>query len=279
MTARWEKLGLTPQAMADRVSENQRQIESWMGRYVDKVGESTPSSPALPSDYGRQDDLLIHVDVLQLTHLQVIHNFGNAAEHLALSSALAVDYFHGPWRDDTTVENEKCDRARCRQLVHWFDEFRMGMMSALLARRSDDVLRLAQFVDVDLPEEDGSWYRTKADNQAYVVLACFVRDDSLSGCAELIKMLRAVRNRRPKIILACLEAIAAKDAVVCSKELTHLLRMYRDTEFSPVGKRIVTSWDATILWNLAGWKGLTLAACADELMNFVITRESLGVDC
>lgn len=278
LSTRLQRLDIQTQWITNIMKLIAGHLEPWFGRYHDTCGPSTKESPTLPSDYGRQRDLLAFFDILQLTHLEYPHGFGDARTHLDAASALAVDYFHGAWRDNSTIDYETCDRARCRQLTKWFDELRMGMMFALLARRSEDIVRLAQFVDVDLPEEEGAWNRTKDDNRTYMVVAAFIRDGSLTDCAELVDTVRSSSKRRPKLILASVEAIAAADTTEFSKELEKLLKMYRDTEFSPRDNRMVASWDATILWNLAGWKALTPDECSEGLMDFVITRKSLGID-
>ena len=268
---RWERLGLSAISCQERLDRIVRDFE-WEGRYVDKI-----SPPALPSQFGRDRDLLLYYDILQLRHLEWLQVIRDAEVTLGQMSKLAVDYFCGAWRDSLMHDGVVLDRQGTRTTFEWFDPLRLGLVASLLLRGNEDLRAIVDFVGPDLRRDDGAWDRTKDDNQFYCALAAFIREGNLSGCKDVVSQVAKSRSRRPRMMVACLVSIASASRDRFATEFAGVVKLFRDFEFAGDQGRVVASWDATVLWNLACMRGLDPHAASDELMDFVITRSSLGL--
>ena len=271
---RWQRLGLQESSLRAEIESIEKR-KAKIGRYADNVG---PGERGRSSDWGRQRDLLAYYEQLQTYHLEFPGPFDKPDQLVRTMSQLAVEYFFGDWHDTVWHESgRKLSRDQCRKKLDWIDEFRLGMMAALLARRAEDQSQLARYPDTDLPTDDGGWERTKEDNQFFIILARFIRDGDLSDCKRLITALNKSRKRRPRLLLHTLLAIVdGKEETAC-QQLGKYMRLFASGELD-LDTRVVTSLEGSILWNLADISGLALSELDEPSMDLIMTHESLNLN-
>ncbi|QDU31053.1 hypothetical protein ETAA8_62060 [Anatilimnocola aggregata] len=247
----------------------------FIGRYKDNPGQ--PSDYGFfSSDFAREHDLSLYFDVIHLAH------FGVEDPHLRIpvviptAARLACDYFLGDWRENTIVYYEPCDRQKCREVLNWVDEFRMGVLSALLARDYEVLAAICSYVKDDLPPDDGAWRRTIADRRALYFLAEVLPHFVLAHWAA-VPPTSTLNKPRAAALQRGIQCIAAGDPVACAKYVTKLVREFIRLDFRPRHSRVPVSWDASILFAAAGlrWPNGLQLPC--EVMDFILTKESVGL--
>lgn len=221
-----------------------RRLLEWGGRWVDKIGPSTEANPALPSAFGRTQDLFELFKLLEVEYL-LPGRTGESLESLAQQVAsLAEDYFFGAWRA-TAPNPTDLDRQ-------WFDEFRFGMLAGSLLPDPHLFQRIIQFPTADLPHDEGGWDRTAADSQLYVALCASLR-------AGQIQELPAPRGQRPKALRPIIASIFGKDAKAFDKAFASYLKWYRGNEHENRGNMLICL-DGSILLQVARLSGVDISA-------------------
>ena len=274
---RWQLLGIPVLFMERRVADVLDQLKDY-GLYLDNGGIYT-------SAYGRRLDLMYHIDLLQLFHLQfpVPPSLSLKLEQMA---ELGKDYFTGAWRGRafevaSLIGLDKpgleiFDATASRQHFRWFEELRWALLANLLLGRGDDLVGICDYVQPDLFFDEGGFDRSKADNAAYQLVAKHLRREVICLDDAAVKLVETSRGRRAKLIWKTLQAAQVGDVRIVSKSIQGILEIFRDKEFDPDG-RALTSWDASILWNIAEAVNCQPVNVPEELRNFVITRASLGI--
>lgn len=272
---RWQRLGISEAQLKEAagiIGEDLTEV----GRYVDKGFEGEEASS---SDWGRTMDLLTYFIAVEMRHLQFPNRFGDPEPHLISMSKLAVDYFFGNWREHFWNDDSRrhVDAAKCRKKLYWFYELGHGLWSSLLGRQEKELRQLVQYPETDLkPDQVAMLRRSEDDHHFLIVLARFIRDGSLSKSARLVGTVQKSRQRRPRMLLDCLTAIADENVENLGKALKTFMAFYKAMELDTHTSSI-TSVDGSILWNLAELRGLAPPRLEESLMDLIVTRESLGL--
>jgi len=269
---RWMRLGITEEHHSKTVKSINLDLKN-EGNYVDRKAFGHHFS-----DIGRQNDLFSNLNILQLLHLQYEDAFKTTHETLEFMSNLVVDYFLGDWRDNACCsDGEGMTRDECRKELEWQDPLREGLVAITVSQDNENLEKLCTYPEEDLFFDEGSWDRTKDDNTCFIVLARFIRDKSLDSSQELVTRLEKSRRKRPKLFIAVLKAIAEHDKDRIRATMLDYMKQYIKVELDKDVSMIV-SIDGTILWNLAVMKCGELEPLDQELMDFIITQESLGLN-
>lgn len=277
----WRRIGLTPKNCQERIESIESGLKRW-GRYNDIYGPTTPENPTTESYVGRSRDLFCCFEQIQLAHLGVPHLLGESRKIIETAAQLGVDLFCGSWRDHALLHSGKVlNRKQCRaEFDQWIDSFRIALFFALINQNQQQAAQIASYIGDDLDPDEGSWDRVENDRLAYWLISEFVgQNKAPKKAADTIKKGRA---KRPKLLLALLEAIQQQDAAAFDKPLGELVKLFRDNEMKLTKRdintvRIVTSIDASVMWNLARFNGLEVGALADDVADHVITSESVAI--
>ncbi len=210
------------------------------GRWIDKVGPSTPDNPALPSDFGRTTDIFEYFR-LMLVEYRMPGRTGQRLDELAQKvAALVEEFFLGEWRQ--SFDNPEKLRYQ------WFDELRFGMLAGLLLQDQSLFRRIIPFPVADLPHDDGAWDRTVSDNQVYKTLCA-----SLQTGEE--QPVPALRGKRPKALQQVISAIFQRDNKLFLKAWNSYLNWYKKCEHEDRGNMLICL-DGSILLLIAKAYGL-----------------------
>lgn len=181
---------------------------------------------------------------------------------IPVGSALAVDYFCGPWRDayqpwdddETTI----WDRKTCRAEFQWVDPYRDGLICAFYIDDRAAVMKILSYTAGGaLGEDEGTLDRTADDCAFYELLGAYgVGDTSLMQ--RQLDVVRNSKRRRVKLLTAMFESMLGGDAKIFAKATNKYLAGYMKTEHRTNRLDAAISLDGTIMWHLA-----KLAGCAD----------------
>jgi hypothetical protein len=151
-------------------------------------------------------------------------------------AAMAVEYFFGSWREDFEYSNwadepvEHWDAAKCRAGLAWFDAWREGLFCACVADDADALAALWRWPGADLAHDEGSWDAPQQENDFHVLLALTVRDEKADERGRLHKRIKESRRQRPKLWLAGLDAIVARDPAAVVAALRQMLAYGSDRD-------------------------------------------------
>lgn len=243
-----------------------------LGRFVDLVG---PETPGARFSEDREEDCFAYLSILQLQHLEFPHDLGRAEEIVKDMREATLDYFFGDWRDKAWTSEGKFNRKKCRKQLDWTDPFREGCLANVLARSEGGLSKLCTYIGDDLAADEGFWDRTKDDCLGFAVLAKFIASGSLDS-SEATRLARS-RRKRPKLFLDVLRAIENGDAAAFRTSMESYMRQYMTVEIE-ADTLMVASVDGSFLWGLAEMRLPAVDQLDEDLMELVITRQSLGID-
>ena len=272
---RWKRLGITEEHHSKNVASINLNLEN-EGIYGDKQEDQRPGIQY--SDSGSQNDLFANLRILQLHHLQYEHSYKTSNETRLFISNLVVDYFLGDWRENARCFSgwEGMTREECRKELEWQDPLREGLVAITVSQDQENLKKVCTYLDEDLFFDEGSWDRTKDDNTCFIVLAKYISDKSLDHCQELVERLEKSRRKRPKLFIAVLKAIAEHDKARIRATMSDYMKQYVKVELDK-DVSIIVSIDGSILWNLAVMQSGELEPLDQDLMDLIITQESLGL--
>jgi hypothetical protein len=276
-TRRWQRIGLQEGNLRE-ATEFLSEDFSKISQDAQDADQADEEESAYASDWDRQRELRTYYYLAETRHLEYPIPFAEIGASLDSLSQQAVNYFFGDWREKCwhVETNGYIKKSQCRKKLGWIDELRLGLWGALIARRKPDLKQLAIYVDTDLPTDEGARDRTADDNRFFIVLARLIRNGSLASSAKLISTLQKSRQRRPKMLLECLTAIADGNAEKLGSSLEKYMKFFKSMELD-LNVSIVTSLEGSILWNLAEIRGLAPPKLDESLMDLIVTRESLGL--
>jgi len=276
----WRRIGTTFKNCRERIEEIEKDMKLW-GRYNDVYGPTSFENPTVESRDGRSRDLFICYEQIQLTHLGVEHSFGTSREISETASQLGVDLFCGSWRDHALFHSGKVlNREQCRtKFDQWLDDYRISLFFAFLSQNRSHAEQVSSYIGDDLYPDEGVWDRVEADRMVYWLISEFVGQNKAP--ANALEKIEKGRQKRPKQMLEILQAIERRDPAAIEKPMRELIKLFRTNDMK-LGKRdintirIVTSIDASVMWNLARMCGLEVNMPSEEVALHVITRESVG---
>ncbi|MEQ8637590.1 hypothetical protein [Gimesia maris] len=273
---RWKSFGFTDGFLSDTIKAIDTDLVH-EGVYADRPEDQIPG--VRYSDAGRRADLFANLSILQLYHLQYEHSYKTVNETLLFMSNLIVDYLLGDWRQNASCLSgwEGMTRDECRNELGWIDQLREGLVAIVLSQDNENLRKACEYPDEDLFFDEGSWDRTKDDNTCFIVLARYIRDKSLDSSQELVARLEKCRRKRPKLFIAVLKAISEHDKARIRATIMDYMKQYVKVELDK-DVSIIVSIDGSILWNLAVMQCGELEPLDQELMDLIITQESLGLN-
>jgi hypothetical protein len=165
-----------------------------------------------------------------------------------------IFYFYGPWRDKFNYLLEDYDRAIARQRLPWIDYFREGLSVALSLQDWPSAGRLLDWVDTDLPVDEGTSDRSSEDNAYYMSLVLRFRSEAQEKISTQLALVETSRRQRVKLLAAAANALLIQDRKEFVSKLTVYLKYYCRTELHNNRVDLGICADANILWHLARYR-------------------------
>jgi hypothetical protein len=172
-----------------------------------------------------------------------------------------------------------------RQKIGWVYTFREGLLAALLLNDRDSAQKMLDWVQIDACRDKSRSAQVDPSHVEYfMLLGYFFQTGHLDNVESLKEAVRKGRCKRTQMLLDCLERIVTKDV----KKFVALFEKYLKYAFksnllfshpdSPRSPAALTDIDSCIIWAVALRSGLTLPELPDELMDYVIRPQTLGLD-
>lgn len=225
----------------------------------------------LSHESGRSLDIANMENILLLEHLEIPHPFPNPRKCVSIGAKLAEDYLFGDWRKAYFRFGETLDEAQCREQLSWVDEFRSGLLLALIVNDSEIAKTLSSYLEGVVreadPDEDGDYL---------TLLAHLISGEPSTKYPGLLAQIEHGRRKQPRLLLKAALAWEEQDGFEFQKALIEVIKHFRSKNFDPKSFVHSASVDGSILWNLARLSGLKFEPLREELMEYIITDKSLS---
>lgn len=257
----WQRLGLDPKRAA-----------AYLGAARDRFPKEFPYDKWGAQDSARQSGIFYRLNLFILGAVGFSHAEDDLAdwrERGAEIPPLGVEYFYGPWREGHEEFGEKLTSVRARQVLGWMEPYRRSLMAALCLDAHDDLAKLLEWPEPDLPDDEGTTDRTPGDKAFHILLARWLRGESIDQ-PDLRQTVSKGTRRRPKLLLATLDALMAGDVDQARAALAKFLQNYKKTEFRVDRVDFAISLDGTVLWHAARHRGIYLGPLAPDLSDLVV---------
>jgi hypothetical protein len=224
-------------------------------------------------DSARRDDIFFLFWLLLLEHFQFPHQIPDVHKYMKLLVKLSCDFFSGNWIDYPVT----LDPISFKKEMSWVDTFRRGVLVALILCDEKSITNIASWTDGDYSNDELDY--SKADIEYYVTLGQFLKGKNLSELKQQIDTIKKQSRKRPKLLLEVLEAIVCQDNSIFLNRFLEYCKYFDkkecDKEDFLLFKNINT--DGSILWNLAKTQGLEIPELPEEIMDRIMTCESIGL--
>jgi hypothetical protein len=202
---------------------------------------------------------------------------------------LAIEYFFGDWREgyadrapDGGIsmywDEEKWSREKCRKKMDWIRGFHRSLLCTLLIDNIDFARHIAKWVDEDLWDTYLNEDSTVEDVYYFTILGKIICGESWEICTSITEKILKSHRRRPKLLLDVLESIVKKDDIAFEKTIHKYLKHFLKNEIKIDGwYEGVISIYASVLWNYARLEGIKLPLFSEEIMDRIITPQSVGL--
>ncbi|MDR1291655.1 MAG: hypothetical protein LBK06_10690 [Planctomycetaceae bacterium] len=183
-------------------------------------------------------------------------------------ATISIDYF---WQLDNK------SGKYIRQSVEWAFVYPMSLMCSLWLAEETSIFRIAEWSNETIeyqPDADMS----KMDTLFFIILSRFICSGTLSNNKHLIEIIRSNKARRPKLLVDVLEAIEQKDTLLFQNTLEKYIKHYIKNEVDSNSIEGSISLYASLVWETARYEGLVLPSFPEDIMDRIVTRESIGCD-
>jgi hypothetical protein len=171
---------------------------------------------------------------------------------------LLRDLFFGEWRkrgfpaDQRTFADEKHIRTK----KPWLYEYRRALFWSLVLGDETALMAFAKYAGDDCADESISTDFKASDRAWYIMLARFVRGEHPSVMRPSAELIESERKKKPKLMLACLIAIATRNQQGLTDALSAYLKYFKAHEFPGPAIDDKLSIDGSILVHVAERAGM-----------------------
>ena len=217
-------------------------------------------------------------ELARMTHLQYELPFGDTLPYIKKGRDVAIEYFYGNWRESyQKFPASIYTRDDCRKELRWDEEFQHGILCALWIGDEKNLAKLASWVDDDLVDY-GIYDCSEVDAWFLVLLAKFLKGESLQTNSHIVEIIRKKNRRRPKLLLDVLESIE-NVPIRFGEVLAKYVKYYVKSEFNPeeTSPLDCVSKMASVLWATAKRVDVVMPLLQEEIMDRIMTSESIGL--
>lgn len=181
--------------------------------------------------------------------------------------ALCSVFLFGEWQF-TTIWNDSgklLTKEKAKKIVDWYDPVRLGILASIIIGDNESLKKFAAYPTKDSRKDSGHREITKEDGTLMMVLANWFLDDKMSSSTSILNGIRLSNRRKPKYLLACLDAADQKDYSAFLQALKNYVKLFfeQDAEKGKASMASQVSLEASILF-----------ACARK--NQTVTNENIS---
>lgn len=263
---RWARINMSGEAIV-AIARNAREYLPETGRYN--------IAPNVGAMY--RTDISVFTGIVFLHHLQAPNPPGEGGAVFARKAAqVSVRYFFGDWRKAYATGGERWNEAECRRRWNWYDEYRCGLLCALVVDEEPALAEILRWPEEDLPHDGGAWDAPREENYFQSLLALTLRQANAAGQQRLREQIVGGRRVRPKLLVQGLDAIYLDDASGFLHVLEKLLAYHLKHEFQPDNDFRAILHEGSILFHVARRRGVTLPPLPANLQDRIVTAETIA---
>jgi hypothetical protein len=214
---------------------------------------------------------------------------------LKLITSSMLEYLYGDWRSKCSWHYFNYDSPEgppyltvdeTRQKMSWVYRFRYGLLDSLLLDDDSSTTKILDWIQPDVQRDSNRSAQTDPSDVEYLMMFrhvfCGNKSDDVSSLKQAIMSQR--RCKRTKMLLGCLESIQENDAKTFLKRFVNYMKHAQKSNLlfydprSPRSPAALVDIDSCLVWTLAFKLGLDLPILAEELMDYVICPQTLGLD-
>ena len=232
----------------------------------------------------REDDVYYCLEILSANHLQ-LPGTHSPEQWLERGIDCARHHFLDEWEIDGDPRHclvwEKREKPRELQ---WYKAFSRGLILLLLSDERGE--RFDEFCCWPWAELEPEYAGMGDDLEVeiaymFIIIAAAFRSEPMEGFDELLDKMQKCRLRRPKLLLKSWEAVLAKDQKAfdqaMAKSIQHCIKSKnKDPRSAMMEERL--AFPQTAICLAAQRLGLSFPDLPRELANYIMTRESIGLD-
>ncbi|MGL4513383.1 MAG: hypothetical protein ACRCT8_09860 [Lacipirellulaceae bacterium] len=222
----------------------------------------------------RQGDVSAALELCLLVHLEVGATGFDLRHYVEQGSLVAIDYFYGEYLR-TDEDAARMMRKAPDSTLDWFVVCHRGLLLAMLAQDREAERRLLEWVEPWLPFDDSG--KATPEDDAYLKLLAEHLREGRFVTMPLRDAIVANRSKRPKLLLACLEAVQAGDGVAFAKGFREYLAYFLKSDFGDGGFTGRFSVDGSILVEVARRAGIEPTGLSEKESALLMTRQTLGL--
>lgn len=261
--SRWQRLGLDHESMMKGVANVSAAVSKWI-----KIEPGWDASACL--SFTVRDDTAIAC----YAHLELAR-VGDPGQLGRRVPPTAVEYFFGQWRQNYEWAGAIMPPEQIRARKPWFDTYREGLLMGLCFDDAESVRKLVQWPARDLWVDDGAFDLSKEDNYFIMLLSLFIREDHPDEQERLRELIRKGRRKRPKLLLATLEAIAHENLNEFRKALAAVADYHGHKEFWPDHSLQAVMVEGSMLWHVARQRGMICNDLDLDIMDRIVRAETI----
>jgi hypothetical protein len=204
----------------------------------------------------------------------------------------ALQYFYGKWRNGfrSFPYEAPCTEKESRLVTQWNHQFYRGSLFSLLKNDKESLLRISQWIDRDIIQI-GAIHPFNNSSHApifyfsplfYVFAQYFCNVPREKYATEIDSIANGVRSAT-KTLLKIWESIYNKDTksfetqilAMVNKHIQKSAKTKQPFTFMPDN---IISQEATLMWNIALRSGMEMPEFPEEIMDRIVTPQSLGLE-
>ena len=213
--------------------------------------------------------------ILLLEHFQFAHPFGSVRRYAEMLVKFSREYFNAKWIDNSMTAFG-CLPDLYKKRMTWLDPFRLGVLVAIMMNDQEGVHEITSWINGEFSRDELDY--TQADIDYYVVLGKYLNQGVLQKF--LIDSIKNRRRKRPKYLTEMLEALAQKDSKRFAAFFIEYHKLFDKNECDKDAFLLFknVNINGSILWNLAKLRGLEIPEFSENIMDRIITPQSIGLD-
>jgi hypothetical protein len=225
-------------------------------------------------------DSCTHLIFLRHCEFQLPYSDIQIKKILAKTGKISVDYFFGGCQDSyDPITGQLKIRKRRTKNSYWFSPYAYSLLCLLLIEDTTALNIVAKWPLESLTPDMGY---SNEDVWFYVVLGNIIRGKSWDSCSRLIKKINAGHRRMPKTLLHLLESVVQNNTITFERQMVNFMPnfiKYSKREQVDLYQYIYPdiSVEASIFWNIARIRGMNLPSFSNEIMDRIITPQSIGL--
>jgi hypothetical protein len=259
----------------DNIDGNYNQIIDAIDRNMPDIGKRSLDSDFKGNISGTTFHDLVDVEyILYARHCELPLNISDEQAHQMIRKGVQIilHYYFDNWHER---------EWSTRQTMRWTGIHPTGILCALLIGDKESIKKIAEYLDEDMIESGEYLFPVCEDEMIgsfLVLLSVLLAEKSYDAYSHLAEQIRQGKKKKAKLLLEVLDAIVAKDNDKFAKTLQEYIKYFikREVDLSGGADESVSTL-GSILWETARIQGISLPKLPEEIMDRVVTRETIGV--